>query len=173
MIMGKGQQQLLLPVNPAFLWGSLTVALLLDLLPIGRAVWAPDPLLLLLVFWAVHQPARVGMGVAFVLGLCIDVHQAALLGQHALGYTVLVFLGGYLQRRLLWLSVAEQTVQLLPVFFAAQVIEVLVRIAAGGVFPGFGFVLPPVFEALLWPLASVVLLAPQRRAPDPDENRPL
>ena len=173
MIMGKGQQQLLLPVNPAFLWGSLTVALLLDLLPIGRAVWAPDPLLLLLVFWAVHQPARVGMGVAFVLGLCIDVHQAALLGQHALGYTVLVFLGDYLQRRLLWLSVAAQTVQLLPVFFAAQVIEVLVRTAAGGVFPGFGFVLAPVFEALLWPLASMVLLAPQRRAPDPDENRPL
>jgi len=29
----------------------------------------------------------------------------------------------------------------------------------------------PLFEALLWPLASWVLLAPQRRAPDPSDNR--
>jgi rod shape-determining protein MreD len=31
----------------------------------------------------------------------------------------------------------------------------------------------PFLEAMLWPLVSVILLAPQRRAPDPDENRPL
>jgi rod shape-determining protein MreD len=34
-------------------------------------------------------------------------------------------------------------------------------------------VFAPLFEAMLWPVLSVVLLAPQRRAPDPDENRPL
>ncbi|WP_198971239.1 rod shape-determining protein MreD [Xylophilus sp. ASV27] len=173
MIMRKGQQQLLLPANPLFIWATLGAALLLDLLPIGRAIWAPDPLLLLLVFWSVHQPSRVGMGAAFVLGLCMDVHQASLLGQHALCYTVLVYLGLRLQRRLLWLGVPAQTVLLLPVFFSAQVIELLVRMISGGVFPGWGFVLAPVLEALLWPLASMVLLAPQRRAPDPDENRPL
>ncbi len=44
---------------------------------------------------------------------------------------------------------------------------------AGGAFPGFSLVLAPVMEALLWPVVTVVLLAPQRRAPDPDENRPL
>ena len=33
--------------------------------------------------------------------------------------------------------------------------------------------LAPVFEALLWPLVTWVLLAPQRRPPDPDQNRPL
>jgi rod shape-determining protein MreD len=44
---------------------------------------------------------------------------------------------------------------------------------AGGIFPGWDIVLAPVFEAVLWPVASIVLLAPQRRAPDPDENRPL
>jgi rod shape-determining protein MreD len=30
-----------------------------------------------------------------------------------------------------------------------------------------------VLEGLLWPVVSVILLAPQHRAPDPDENRPL
>ena len=44
---------------------------------------------------------------------------------------------------------------------------------AGGVFPGASILLAPVIESLLWPVVSVILLAPQRRAPDPDENRPL
>jgi rod shape-determining protein MreD len=39
--------------------------------------------------------------------------------------------------------------------------------------PGWELLLAPVFEALLWPPATWLLLAPQRRAPDPDENRPL
>jgi rod shape-determining protein MreD len=37
----------------------------------------------------VHQPLRVGIGAAFFFGLAMDVHQAALLGQHALAYTTL------------------------------------------------------------------------------------
>lgn len=166
-------QQLLLPANPVFIWCSLVVALFVALLPIGRTAGMPDLLLLLIVFWSVHQPGRVGMGAAFVLGLCIDVQQAALLGQHALTYTVLAFLGQTLQRRLLWLGVLEQTLQLLPIFVAAQAIELGIRLIGGGVFPGFSVLIAPAIEALLWPVASAVLLAPQRRAPDPDENRPL
>jgi rod shape-determining protein MreD len=43
----------------------------------------------------------------------------------------------------------------------------------GGAFPGLEMFLAPFIESLLWPLVSVMLLVPQRRAPDPDENRPL
>ena len=83
MIMRPGQQ-LLLPANPLFIWGSLLVALLLNMLPLGRTPWLPDFLILVLVFWSVHQPLRVGIGAAFFFGLCMDVNQTALLGQHAL-----------------------------------------------------------------------------------------
>jgi rod shape-determining protein MreD len=48
-----------------------------------------------------------------------------------------------------------------------------VRMGAGGLFPGWSMFLAPLIQALLWPLVSVLLLAPQRRAPDPDKNRPL
>ena len=45
---------------------------------------------------------------------------------------------------------------------------------AGGMFPGLvAAAVAPLLEALLWPVVSMLLLAPQRRAPDPDENRPL
>jgi rod shape-determining protein MreD len=172
MIMRPGQQ-LLLPANPVFIWGSLLLALLANMIPLGRVPWMPDFLVLVLVFWSVHQPLRVGIGAAFVFGLAMDVHQAALLGQHALGYTVLSFFAITIHRRLLWFSVPSQAVQVLPLFVAAHAIELAVRMLAGGVFPGVSILLAPVLEAILWPVVSVILLAPQRRAPDPDENRPL
>jgi rod shape-determining protein MreD len=172
MIMRPGQQ-LLLPANPVFIWGTLLLALLANMVPLGRVPWMPDFLVLALVFWSVHQPLRVGIGAAFVFGLAMDVHQAALLGQHALSYTVLSFFAITIHRRLLWFGVPSQAVQVLPLFFAAHAIELAIRMLAGGVFPGFTILLAPVLEAVLWPVVSVMLLAPQRRAPDPDENRPL
>lgn len=172
MIMRPGQQ-LLLPARTGFIWGSLLLATLINMLPLGRVPWMPDLVALVLVFWSVHQPLRVGIGVAFFFGLAMDVHQAALLGQNALAYTVLSYGAIMIHRRLLWFSVPSQALQVLPLFVAAHAIEMSVRLMAGGMFPGISALLAPVLESLLWPVISVLLLAPQRRAPDPDENRPL
>jgi len=173
MIMRPGQQQLLLPVNPLFIWGSLIVAFLVTMVPLGRGAWAPDLLALVIVFWSVHQPARIGIGAAFAFGLCMDVHQSALLGQHALSYTSLSFLAIMGHRRILWYSVLSQSLQVLPLFALSHLIELVIRMIGGGVFPGWTLLIAPALEALLWPLISVILLAPQRRTPDPDANRPL
>ena len=173
MIMPRGSDQLLLPVNPLFIALTLLVAFALNLVPLGRQPALPDLLALALVFWNVHQPRRVGVGVAFVFGLLMDVHQGALLGQHALAYTLLSFAAISIHRRLLWFGIAGQAVQVFPVFFAAHAVTLLVRLIAGHMFPGWSLLLAPVFEALLWAPATLLLLAPQRRAPDPDQNRPL
>jgi len=148
--MPRGADQLLLPVNPLFLWFSLFAALVLNMLPLGRVAAMPDFLALALVFWNVHQPRRVGIGAAFFFGLLMDVHQGAVLGQHAEAYT-----------------------QILPVFIVAHAVSLVVRLLSSGSFPGWTMLLAPVFEALLWPVISWMLLAPQRRAPDRDENRVL
>ena len=66
MIMPRGQP-LLLPASPAFIWGSLLVALMLNLLPLGRVLWMPDFLAVVLVFWNIHQPRKVGIGIAFLV----------------------------------------------------------------------------------------------------------
>jgi len=172
MIMRPGQQ-LLLPANPVFIWGSLLLALLANMVPLGRTPWLPDLLALALVFWSVHQPLRVGIVAAFLFGLAMDVHETGLLGQHALAYTALSYFAITIHRRLLWFSVPSQALQVLPLFIAAHAIQLAVRMMAGGSFPGGSLLLAPVIESLLWPLISIILLAPQRRAPDPDENRPL
>ncbi len=176
MIMRQGQQ-LLLPANPLFIWGSLLAALVLNMLLNmglwGRASWVPDVLALTLVFWTVHQPLRISIGAAFMFGLLMDAHQGSLLGQHALAYTVLSFFAITLHRRLLWFPVYSQALQVLPLFAAAHAIALAMRMMNGGVFPGWQILIAPLLEAALWPLATMVLLAPQRRAPNPDDVRPL
>jgi rod shape-determining protein MreD len=176
MIMRPGKP-LLLPASPPFIWGSLVGALLLNMLANmglwGRAAWLPDVLALVLVFWNVHQPLRVGVGAAFAFGLLMDVQQTALLGQHALSYTTLSFLAVSIHRRLLWFPVPTQAVHVLPLFVAAHALELATRTIAGAAFPGWSGLLAPVLTAALWPLATALLLAPQRRAHDPDVHRPL
>jgi len=173
MIMRPGQQQLLLPLSPIFMWGSLVFAMLLEMIPLGRGAWMPDLLALVIVFWSVHQPARIGIGAAFVFGLLMDVHQSAMLGQHALSYTTLGFFAIMIHRRLLWYPVFSQALQVLPLFAVSHLIELAIRMIGGGVFPGWTLLVSPVIETALWPLATFALLAPQRRAPEPDANRPL
>lgn len=176
MIMPSGQQ-LLLPARPAFIWGSLVGALALNMVGNiafwGRAPWAPDLLALTLLFWGVHQPQRIGLGAAFAFGLLTDVHQGSVLGQHALAYSILSFLGILIHRRLPWFSLAAQGLHLLPLLMASHVVVLVVRLMVGGNFPGYGLLLAPVIEAALWPVVTMVLLIPQRRAPDPDVHRPL
>jgi rod shape-determining protein MreD len=171
-MMPRGNE-LLLPANPLFIWFSLFVAVALNMLPWGRMAALPDFLAVALVFWNVHQPRRVGVGAAFMLGLVMDVHQGALLGQHALAYTLLSFFAITVHRRLLWFTVGSQAVQIVPLFVAAHAVSLLVRMIAGAGFPGWGLVVAPLLESLLWPVAAFVLLAPQRRPPDRDKNRPL
>ena len=176
MIMRPGQR-LLMPVNPGFVWASLLASLLLtmvaNMVVWGRAAWAPDLISVVLVFWTVHQTRRVGMTAAFVAGLLVDVHHGGLLGQHALAYSVLTYVAIMVHRRLRWFTVMDQALQVFPLFLLAHGIEALLSLIVGGGLPGWWAFLAPVLESLLWPLVSFLLLAPQRRAPDPDENRPL
>ena len=176
MIMPRGQQ-LLLPANPLFIATSLTLALLLNMLQnmglFGNAAGVPDFLALVLLFWTVHQPLRVSLGWAFFFGLITDVHEVAMLGQHALSYTVMAYLATLIHRRLLWFRGTAQALQVLPLFLVAHALCWTARLLTGNTFPGAWALLAPLLEAALWPVVSVLLLAPQRRAPNPDENRPL
>jgi rod shape-determining protein MreD len=91
----------------------------------------------------------------------------------AVSFTLLGYLAILLHRRLLWFNVGEQALQVLPVFAAMHALQVVGRLLAGDGWPGWPMLLAPLLEAVLWPLAHVLLLAPQRRAHDHDDTRPI
>lgn len=170
---GSEARILLRPVNPAFIWFTLFVALAANLLPWGRTPVVPDFLALALVFWNVQQPRRVGIGAAFVFGLLMDVHDGALFGEHALAYTLLSYGAISLHRRILWFPLGAQALHILPLLLVAQLASLLIRLWVGGRFPGWSYFIESAVGAALWPAISWLLLAPQRRPIERDETRPL
>ena len=173
MIMPAGQP-LLLPANPRFIAFTLLLALLVNMLLglIGMR-WLPDVLAIVVVFWNVHQPRRVGLVLPFLLGLALDVHESALLGQNALSYVVLSSMALAIHRRLLWFPLREQALQIVPLFIIASVLEWVTRLIVQDAWPHWSQLFAPFLQAALWPLLGAMLLAPQRRAFAPDDIRPL
>jgi rod shape-determining protein MreD len=128
---------------------SFVVALVLEMLPWGGWL-VPDFVALVLVFWNVFQPRRVGIALAWLLGIVMDVHSGALLGQHALAYSVLSYGAIALHRRLLWYSIAGQALQLLPLFLLANLVVIVVHLFMTGVGPSWTYFVSPLLTALLW-----------------------
>jgi rod shape-determining protein MreD len=166
---------ILLPVSPFFIAVSLAAAFFLNFLPWGGWTGVPDFVALVLVFWSIHQPRKVGIGVAFMMGLLMDVHDATLLGENALAYTLLSYFAITIHRRVLWFQPLTQALHVLPLFLFAQIVQVVVRlmVAPNAQFPGWLYFSECFITTALWPLASWLLLAPQRRAVDRDDTRPI
>ena len=166
-------EYLLLPASRAFIAFTILVAFVLNIMPWGRMYGVPDFLAIVLVFWNIHQPRKVGIGIAFLVGLLMDVHASALLGERALAYSLLSYGAMSMHRRVPWYRLGGQMLHVLPLVLLAQLVVVAVRMAVGGPFPGVGYFLQSLSSTLLWPLADVLLLAPQRSAVDRDDNRPI
>ncbi|OGB27624.1 MAG: rod shape-determining protein MreD [Burkholderiales bacterium RIFCSPLOWO2_02_FULL_57_36] len=164
---------ILLPVNSAFIALSLIVAFLMNLLPWGGWIGVPDFLALVLVFWSIHQPRKVGIGVAFMMGLLMDVHNASLLGQNALAYTLLSYFAIMIHRRVLWFPVGTQALHVLPLLWVMQVVQLVIQVIVNQKFPGWFYFIEGLVAAALWPVVSSILLAPQRRAINRDDTRPI
>jgi rod shape-determining protein MreD len=171
--MAANPHHILLPVKVGFMTASVVAALAFNLLPWQDVRGVPDLLALVLTFWCVHQPRKMGIGIAWLLGLVMDTANGALFGQHALAYAALAYAAQGLHRRILSFPPWPQALHVLVLLLGSQFVMLAVRMLAGGTFPGASFFIGSVISAALWPLASFVLLAPQRRPHEVDETRPI
>lgn len=148
---------------------SLVVALSINLLPWSG--WAllvrPDFLLVMLLYWAMHESRNIGQGWGFMLGLVMDVADSVLLGQHALTYVAAVFLIQLLRLRMVQLSLLEQALHLLAILFVAETLNVLLNLSMGRDFPGIALLLAPLLGAILWPFISFIVTLSRFRQRDP------
>lgn len=168
-----GNSEILRPVNPWFILISLSAALLFKLLPLDRSWITPDLLALVLVFWNIRQPRRIGIGAAWCFGAVIDVHTASVFGEHALAYTLLSYFAITIHRRVMWFSPVMQAAHIFPLLLAAQAITVAIRVMFGGMFPGPWIFAESALTAALWPLIQFLLLAPQKLPQHRDNDRPI
>ena len=156
--------QILMPVRMSTIIVSFALALFLNFLPWRDLRLVPDFVALVLCFWCVRQPRLVGLGVGWTIGLLTDAGNGVLLGQHALAYSIMAFLGIWLSRRILWFGTGLQALHVGAILLVGQAAALLVRVVAGDSFPGWALLVGPIAGAFLWPIVSWLLLIPQRRA---------
>ena|SRR5690606_24096467 len=156
------------PSSGLFIWFTILLVWLISLLPWRLWQPAPDLLLLVIAFWCLNEPQRVSMLTAFFFGLAMDVHDSSLLGGHALVYVLAAYGAVALRRRLQHFNAVIQAVHMLLIFVAAKTVGRVVYAWMSGEWAGWQWLWSPVFMAILWPLADLLLHLPQRRLDDND-----
>ncbi len=163
--------EILLPVRPAFIAFTLIAALTVNFLPWSGPLLAakPDFVALVVLYWCIQQPRKLGFAAAWLLGLMMDIADGSLLGQHALAYSVLAFAGIVLHRRVLMFTIKNQILHVIPILLLNDLIVLLIRTLAGADFPGFSYFAGSLIAGALWPVMCFLFKLPQRPTPDPDD----
>ena len=159
-----GPDEILRPVRPWFVVATLAAAFVGNMLPLSGValMLKPDFVALLLLYWCIQEPRYVGVGIAWWIGLLMDVGDGTLFGQHALAYAFLAYAAEYFRRRVLRFPVWQQAVQVAVLLGLCSALVLLVRFVGGAPLPRWTYAVPPVVGALLWPPLSVLLQWPQR-----------
>lgn len=163
-------QEILLPVRPGFIVATMVAALLLNFLPWpGFWFWIkPDFVALVVLYWCIEQPRKLGFTAAWLLGLMMDVADGSLFGQHALAYSILAYAGIVLHRRVQMFSLTPQVFHVILLLLFNDLVVLAIRMLAGSDFPGYQYFVGSFVAGALWPPLSVLLKLPQRPAADPD-----
>ena len=131
---------------------SLVVALWLASVPLLKSLQSfwPDWVLLVLIYWNLTMPSRVGLGFAWLTGLVVDATQFALLGEHALEYVLVMLLVGYFRNRMAAGSGLHQALLLFVMLLASVIIEAVTATVLGRNIVFLNLLAVPFVGALLW-----------------------
>ena len=139
--------------GPLLFLGSFAAALVLGLVPFPELLQGLKPywIGLLVIYWALEAPERLGLGAAFLLGLAADVVYGTLFGEQALRLCILAFLVLRFRARLRFFPLSQQALAVLVLLANDRVIVLAVRVASGEGAPPAEFWISPLVGMLLWP----------------------
>lgn len=158
MITGNGRGFWWIPV-------SLLLAMILSVVPVpaGMDDFRPQWVTLAVIFWCLTRPDRVGVFWAFWAGLILDTLTGSLLGQQALGLSVVAYLTAVMQSRLRLFPLWQQSVFVWVLLLVERLLTLWVLGATGQPVPPIGYWIPTLVGLLIWPLVAVLLTAIGRR----------
>lgn len=143
---------------------SFLLALVLAVMPLPHwLLWGrPEWVALVLIYWCIALPHRVGVALALVLGVLLDVLEGAVLGQNAFSLAVVALLAAALYQRLRLFSLWQQCGVVFVLVGINQLICQWVQNLEGAGAQSLLFLLPALSSALLWPAVLQVLRTARR-----------
>lgn len=144
---------------------SFLIGLILIILPLPG--WAqdfrPEWVALILLYWSLALPERVGVGVGWLAGLFQDALLGTLLGQHALAFALIAFLALRLHQHLRLVPVWQQAIVVLGLLTVAQLVVFWVNGIIGRPAPDWQAWAAIPVGAAIWPLIFFILRGVRRR----------
>lgn len=145
---------------------SFIVGLILLILPLPDwvRIYRPDWVALILIYWSMALPKRVGLWSALIIGLLADSLLGTLLGQHALALVVITYLNLNVYLRIRVLSLAQQSLYVFSLLVISQLIIAWMDGIMGLTVPVQAIFGAPFVGMLMWPWAFVILRDIRRKA---------
>ena len=154
--------------RPVPVIGSIVFALMLTIAPLPD--WAipfrPDWVAMTLIYWALNLPRSYGVGVAWLVGLVVDVAQGTLLAQNALALILIVYVTAKFHLQLRVFPVSQLAATVFALLAVYRFVLFWINGVAGVSAPAVTYWGPVLTGALLWPAWSLILgsLPYRRRA---------
>ncbi|HLA75046.1 MAG TPA: rod shape-determining protein MreD [Gammaproteobacteria bacterium] len=144
---------------------SFALALVLSVLPMPywTHIYRPEWVTLVLIYWCIALPQRVGVGIGWGAGLLLDVINDAVLGQYALSLAVVAYLAVKMHRRIRAVPVWQQALTVLLLVGTQQMLVLWIKGIIGQAPWSMSYWLPALVSMLLWPPVFTVLRGLRRR----------
>jgi len=135
------------------IWGTFFIAMVLMLIPLPEwaRVYQPQWITMVLIYWCLALPERVGVGTAWLLGLMIDVLTGTLLGQHALGLSIIAFLTLKMYQRLRVFPMWQQALSVMVLVAMQQMVSLWVLGIIGTPPDSLTYWISSITSLLIWP----------------------
>lgn len=143
---------------------SFIVALILNIAPLPQ--WAeilrPQWVVLVLIYWVIALPDRVGVFIGWIVGLFFDVASGALLGQNAIAMAFISYLAIKLHLRIRIFPLWQQAMSILILVAMYQMIVLWIKGMTGMTTGGLSYWLPSIASMFFWPLVYLMMRAYRR-----------
>ncbi len=147
------------PRNTWVLPVSLLMALLLGLVPFPDTLQPLRPywLALVLAYWVLEEPEKIGLGAAFLLGLLADLSHGGLLGEQAMRLVILTFILDRFRPRMRFFPLSQQAIAIGGLLLNDRVVAFVIHVVLGAVQLPWSYWTAPLLGMLLWAPLYLVL----------------
>lgn len=144
---------------------SLALAFALTLMPLPEMLGPMRPywVALVIIYWNLEAGALRHLGQAFLIGLALDMATGTLLGQHALGLVILVFLLERFRARIRFFPPWQQAAAILALLLNERIIQLWIIALMGNAWPPWTWWLAPLAGVFFWPWLFLLLDALRQR----------
>nr|VFJ96132.1 MAG: rod shape-determining protein MreD [Candidatus Kentron sp. LFY] len=138
---------------------SFLIALLLVQLPIPTwaTIWRPSWVAIVLIYWCSAIPKRMRISSGWLVGLILDILGGSLLGQHALGLSVIAFIAGKFHQQIRVSPIWQQGISVFGLIALYQLLILWINGIQGHPTPKWAYISSAFISTLIWPWALIIL----------------